>query len=107
MQPWKDWKDNFGYIISGIQVLNSGEGYTSAPTVGWSPIRTSRVSSGSVRQTLYSTGAALARCGVIPGFDMTPEAALTKLYCLLAAGLAPAQVRARMQQDLAGELNPT
>jgi hypothetical protein len=33
MQPWKDWKDNFGYIISGIQVLNSGEGYTSAPTV--------------------------------------------------------------------------
>ena len=70
-------------------------------------VNCSQCHGGSVRQTLYSTGAALARCGVIPGFDMTPEAALTKLYCLLAAGLAPAQVRARMQQDLAGELNPT
>jgi L-asparaginase len=68
-------------------------------------VNCSQCHGGSVRQTLYSTGAALARCGVIPGFDMTPEAALTKLYCLLAEGLAPAEVRARMQQDLAGELN--
>ena len=70
-------------------------------------VNCSQCHGGSVRKTLYSTGAALARCGVIPGFDMTPEAALTKLYCLLAAGLAPAQVRARMQQDLAGELSLT
>ncbi len=70
-------------------------------------VNCSQCHGGSVRQTLYSTGAALARCGVIPGFDMTPEAALTKLYCLLAAGLAPAEVRARMQQDLAGELSPS
>lgn len=68
-------------------------------------VNCSQCHGGSVRQTLYSTGAALARCGVIPGFDMTPEAALTKLYCLLAAGLAPAEVRAHMQQDLAGELS--
>jgi L-asparaginase len=67
-------------------------------------INCSQCHGGSVRQTLYSTGAALARCGVISGRDMTPEAALTKLYCLLAAGLSPAEVRARMQQDLAGEL---
>ena len=70
-------------------------------------VNCSQCHGGSVRQTLYSTGAALARCGVIPGFDMTPEAALTKLYCLLAAGLEPAEVCARMQQDLAGELSLT
>ncbi len=68
-------------------------------------VNCSQCHGGSVRQTLYSTGAALARCGVIPGFDMTPEAALTKLYCLLAEGREPAEVRARMQQDLAGELS--
>lgn len=70
-------------------------------------VNCSQCHGGSVRQTLYSTGAALARCGVIPGHDMTPEAALTKLYCLLAAGLTPSEVRARMQQDLAGELSLT
>jgi L-asparaginase len=70
-------------------------------------VNCSQCHGGSVRQTLYSTGAALARCGVISGRDMTPEAALTKLYCLLAAGLSPAQVRARMQEDLAGELEAT
>jgi len=68
-------------------------------------VNCSQCHGGSVRQGLYSTGAALARCGVIPGFDMTPEAALTKLYCLLAAGLTPSEVRVRMQQDLAGELS--
>lgn len=67
-------------------------------------VNCSQCHGGSVRQTVYSTGAALARSGALSGFDMTPEAALTKLYCLLAAGLAPAEVRARMQQDLAGEL---
>ena len=69
-------------------------------------VNCSQCHGGSVRQTLYSTGAALARCGVISGGDMTPEAALTKLYCLLAAGLSPGQVRVRMQEDLAGELIP-
>lgn len=68
-------------------------------------VNCSQCHGGSVRQTLYSTGAALMRCGVVSGNDMTPETALTKLYCLLAAGLAPTQVRAQMQVDLAGELD--
>ncbi len=66
-------------------------------------VNCSQCHGGSVRQTLYSTGAALAQCGVISGGDMTPEAALTKMYCLFAAGMTPAEVRLQMQEDLAGE----
>lgn len=59
---------------------------------------------GAVRQDLYSTGARLARAGVISGHDMTPEAALTKLYCLLGSGRSVEQVRREVEDDLAGEL---
>ena len=31
--PWKNWKDNLGFEIKEILVSNSGDGYTSAPTV--------------------------------------------------------------------------
>ena len=35
---------------------------------------------------------------------MTPEAALTKLYCLLAEGRSPEETRRVMGLDMAGEL---
>jgi L-asparaginase len=59
---------------------------------------------GAVRQHLYSTGASLARAGVTTGRDLTPEAALTKLYVLLGAGKKPSDVRELVQRDVAGEL---
>lgn len=31
--PWKNWKDNFGYVITGIDLLSGGTNYISAPTV--------------------------------------------------------------------------
>lgn len=52
----------------------------------------------------YVGGAGLRRAGVISGFDMTPEAALTKLIWLLSLGLDRNEVKRRMQLDLRGEL---
>jgi L-asparaginase len=59
---------------------------------------------GSVQPGAYATGSALIRAGAVPGFDMTCEAALTKLAVLLGQGLDPVTVAAEMQRDLAGEL---
>jgi len=59
---------------------------------------------GAVRPGAYATGSALMRAGAVPGFDMTSEAALTKLAVLLGRGLDTAKVAGLMQEDLAGEL---
>jgi L-asparaginase len=67
-------------------------------------VNCSQCHGGRVRQGLYQTSSALARVGVVSGHDMTPEAALTKLYCLLASGRDPATVRRQMELNLAGEL---
>ena len=59
---------------------------------------------GSVHLGEYATGAALARAGVISGYDLTAEAALCKLYYLFSTGYLSAEVRGLMGQDLCGEL---
>ena len=59
---------------------------------------------GSVQPGAYATGSALMRAGAVPGFDMTCEAALTKLAVLLGQGLGSDTVAAMMQRDIAGEL---
>jgi L-asparaginase len=67
-------------------------------------VATTQCESGRVDLSDYATGAALARAGVVGGADMTPEAALTKLFFLLSLGLPPEAVRQRVGEDLSGEL---
>ncbi|HPE60340.1 MAG: asparaginase [Thiothrix sp.] len=58
---------------------------------------------GRVEQGAYATGAALNRIGVLPGADLTFEAAFAKLHCLLAGGFGPEQVREQLLLPWCGE----
>lgn len=59
---------------------------------------------GSVRLGAYEAGSALAKAGAVSGYDMTTEAAVTKLYYLLSLGLDKDEAARRMGLNLRGEL---
>ncbi len=54
----------------------------------------------------YATGSALARTGVISGYDMTAEATLAKMVYLFSQNLPVETIKELMQTDLRGELTP-
>ena len=59
---------------------------------------------GNVDMAGYATGHALKQVGVLSGYDMTAEAAVTKLYYLLSHDWKTDRVKRLMESDLRGEL---
>ena len=60
----------------------------------------------AVDLSLYESGAEAVRRGVVGGGDMTPEAAVVKLMHVLAYEKRLDRIRARLEQDIAGEKTP-
>ena len=100
--------------LRGIVLETYGAG--NAPTAEWfldavseavaagiAVLNVTQCPSGSVAD-IYETGVALTRAGVIGGRDMTTEAALTKMMCLLGAGLLPEELRRLLREPIRGEM---
>lgn len=61
--------------------------------------------SGTVNMNLYATGASLKHAGVLSGADITTEAALGKLFCLMGRSDSNQWVKAMLEKDLCGEIS--
>lgn len=60
---------------------------------------------GTVSLGTYEAGSSLVKAGAISGFNMTTEAAVTKLAYLLSLNLPKDEVKRLMETDLRGELD--
>ncbi|MEA4987838.1 MAG: asparaginase [Anaerovorax sp.] len=59
---------------------------------------------GSAQIGDYETSAALQKNGVVSAYDMTVEAAVTKLYYLISKGYSKIEIERKMEENLRGEL---
>lgn len=60
---------------------------------------------GTVSLGTYEASSQLKRAGAVSGYDMTTEAAFTKLYYLFSKGYHKDKIRIEMGNNLRGELN--
>jgi len=67
-------------------------------------VNVTQCASGAVEPDRYQGGKALKNIGVLSGYDITTEAAVTKLMFLFGQGLKPEEVSERMQLSIAGEM---
>jgi len=67
-------------------------------------VNVTQCASGSVEMSRYQGGKALETIGVLSGYDMTTEAAVTKLMFLFGQGLTLEEVKVQVHSSLAGEM---
>ncbi|MCK2148623.1 asparaginase [Marinobacter alexandrii] len=70
---------------------------------GIAVLNVSQCQHGLVAQKAYASGAALERIGVIPGSDLTPEAAFAKCHFLLATGHSGKSLSEALPHPLSGD----
>ena len=66
-------------------------------------VNVTQCASGSVEMDRYQAGKALKDLGVLSGYDITTEAAVTKLMFLFGHGMTPEEVKKHMKISLSGE----
>ena len=76
-----------------------------ADDIGKVLLNVTQCKSGTVNMDLYATGASLKHAGVLSGADITTEAALGKLFCLLGRSEDNKWVKTMLEKDLCGEIS--